>query len=54
MWALPGLRMYKGETIDTTLERIARAELGLTIDPRDKILVGQFTRKFKPLVKFPT
>jgi len=47
VWALPGLRMYKGETIDTTLERIARAELGLTIDPRDKILVGQFTRKFK-------
>ncbi len=46
-WALPGLRMLKGESIDDTLRRIARQEVGLTIDPRGKILLGQYVGKFK-------
>lgn len=36
VWALPGLRMYKGESINDTLRRIAKDELGLTIDPEKK------------------
>jgi 8-oxo-dGTP pyrophosphatase MutT (NUDIX family) len=46
-WALPGLRMYKGENIDDTLRRIAQQEVGLEIDLRQKILLGQFVGKFK-------
>ncbi len=46
-WALPGLRMHKGESIDDTLRRIARQEVGLEIDPRQKVLLGQFVGKFK-------
>jgi ADP-ribose pyrophosphatase YjhB (NUDIX family) len=46
-WALPGLRMLKGETIDDTLRRIAQQEVGLEIDPRQKVLLGQFVGKFK-------
>lgn len=46
-WALPGLRMYKGESIDDTLVRIAKAELGITIDPSKKKLLGQYVGKFK-------
>ena len=46
-WALPGLRMFKGESIDDTLRRIARQEVGLEIDPRQKVLLGQFVGKFK-------
>lgn len=47
VWALPGLRMYKGESIDDTLQRIAKAEVGLDIDTSDKELLGQFVGKFK-------
>ncbi len=47
VWALPGLRMYKGEGIDDTLRRIGRAELGLEIDPRGKVLLGQFVGRFR-------
>jgi ADP-ribose pyrophosphatase YjhB (NUDIX family)/GNAT superfamily N-acetyltransferase len=46
-WALPGLRMFKGESIDDTLRRIARQEVGLEIDPRQKVLLGQFVGRFK-------
>jgi ADP-ribose pyrophosphatase YjhB (NUDIX family) len=47
VWALPGLRMYKGESIDDTLRRIAKQELGLGIDPSKRVFVGQFVGKFK-------
>ena len=47
VWALPGLRMYKGETIDDTLRRIARQELGLDIETRGKTIIGQFVGKFR-------
>ena len=47
LWALPGLRMYKGEAIDDTLKRIAQKELGLDIDTSRKIILGQFVGKFK-------
>lgn len=47
VWALPGLRMYKGEDIDGTLQRIAEKELGLAIDTSNKVLLGQFVGKFK-------
>jgi ADP-ribose pyrophosphatase YjhB (NUDIX family) len=47
VWALPGLRMYKGENIDDTLQRIAQKELGLRIDTSNKVIIGQFVGKFK-------
>lgn len=47
MWALPGLRMYKGEEIADTLKRIAEQEVGLNIDPDRAKLVGQYVGKFK-------
>ncbi|HSX28736.1 MAG TPA: NUDIX domain-containing protein [Candidatus Saccharimonadales bacterium] len=47
VWALPGLRMYKDEGIDDTLIRIARQEVGIDINPKDKVLIGQFVGKFK-------
>lgn len=46
-WALPGLRMYKDETIDDTIQRIARAEVGLELDVAQKVLLGQYVGKFK-------
>ncbi len=46
-WALPGLRMYKNESIDDTLKRIAQQEVGLAIDVSTKQLLGQFVGKFK-------
>jgi len=45
-WALPGLRMYKGENIDDTLVRIAKQELGLDIDPSERKFLGQYVGKF--------
>lgn len=47
VWALPGLRMYKGEDIDDTLRRIAKKEIGLDIDPTDRVFLGQFVGKFR-------
>lgn len=47
VWALPGLRMYKGENIDNTLKRIAQQELGLKINPKQKVFIDQFVGKFK-------
>lgn len=47
VWALPGLRMYKGEEIEDTLKRIAKQELGLRIDPSQRIFLGQYVGKFQ-------
>ncbi len=47
VWALPGLRMYKGESIDQTMRRIAKQEVGLDIDPGSRRFVGQYVGKFK-------
>jgi hypothetical protein len=46
-WALPGLRMFKPESIDETLRRIAKNEIGINIETNKKILLGQFVGKFK-------
>jgi ADP-ribose pyrophosphatase YjhB (NUDIX family) len=45
-WALPGLRMFKGENIKDTLLRIADKELGLKIDPSQKEFLDQYVGKF--------
>jgi ADP-ribose pyrophosphatase YjhB (NUDIX family) len=45
-WALPGLRMFKGENIEYTLTRIADKELGLKIDPSQREFLGQYVGKF--------
>jgi 8-oxo-dGTP pyrophosphatase MutT (NUDIX family) len=45
-WALPGLRMLKGENIEDTLIRIANQELGLKIDPSEKQFLGQYVGMF--------
>lgn len=47
VWALPGLRMYKGEDINDTIKRVAKQELGLIIDPEKRVFVGQYVGKFK-------
>ena len=46
-WALPGLRMFKSESINDTLKRIAQQELGLEIDAENKEFLAQFVGKFK-------
>lgn len=46
-WALPGLRMFKPESIEDTLCRIAKRELGLTIDPGDRTFLGQYVGRFR-------
>lgn len=45
-WALPGLRMNKGEEIDDTLKRIAKQEVGLDIETKNKRFLGQRVGKF--------
>lgn len=45
-WALPGLRMFKGEKIEDTLKRIAQKELGLNIDPTSRSFLGQYVGMF--------
>lgn len=47
VWAFPGLRMLKGEEINDTLERIAFWELGLKVNFKDKLFLGQFVGKFQ-------
>jgi hypothetical protein len=47
VWAFPGLRMMKSEEINDSLERIAYTELGLKINFKKKIYLGQFVGKFK-------
>lgn len=46
-WALPGLRMLKGESIDDTLVRIAQNELSLKVDTSTKVFLGQYVGRFK-------
>lgn len=46
VWALPGLRMLKGETIDDTLRRVVHHEAGLVIDPSHKRFIGQYVGRF--------
>ncbi|MCJ7792653.1 MAG: NUDIX domain-containing protein [Candidatus Marinimicrobia bacterium] len=45
-WALPGLRMLKGENFDDTIKRIAEKELGLQVNPNKKRLLGVYVGKF--------
>jgi 8-oxo-dGTP pyrophosphatase MutT (NUDIX family) len=47
VWALPGLRMHKPESIEDTLRRIARVELGLEIDPAQRTFLGQYVGRFR-------
>lgn len=44
-WALPGLRMFKPESIQDTITRIAQAELGLSLAPK-MTLLGQYVGRF--------
>jgi ADP-ribose pyrophosphatase YjhB (NUDIX family) len=46
-WALPGLRMMKPEGIEDTLKRIARAEIGVEIDPERREFIGQYVGRFR-------
>lgn len=46
-WALPGLRMFKGETIDDVIARIAEDELGVQVDVDGKRFLGQYVGRFK-------
>lgn len=46
-WALPGLRMFKPETISDTLCRVAQNEVGLKIDTGSARLLGQFVGQFQ-------
>lgn len=44
-WALPGLRMFKGENIDNVLDRIAKQEIGLRLQS-ERVLMNQYVGKF--------
>jgi 8-oxo-dGTP pyrophosphatase MutT (NUDIX family) len=46
-WALPGLRMFKPESIDDTIARIAEDELGLRVDVDGRRFLGQYVGRFK-------
>jgi ADP-ribose pyrophosphatase YjhB (NUDIX family) len=46
-WALPGLRMFKGESIDDVIARIAEDELGVRVDVDRKRFLGQYVGRFK-------
>ncbi len=46
-WALPGLRMFKGEGIDDVIARIAEDELGVEVDVAGKRFLGQYVGRFK-------
>ena len=46
-WALPGLRILKGEHIDDVLNRIARQELGLKVEVSKSIFLGQYVGMFR-------
>lgn len=51
LWALPGLRMFKGETLEASLERIAQTETGMRINPKDRTLVNQAVGHFQSPVR---
>ncbi|MFI0407105.1 NUDIX domain-containing protein [Actinomadura sp. 3N508] len=46
-WALPGLRMFKPESIDDVIARVAEDELGLAVDVDGKRFLGQYVGRFK-------
>ena len=46
-WALPGLRMLKGEGIHDTLRRIVHHELNMDPVLDESVLIGQFVGRFK-------
>jgi ADP-ribose pyrophosphatase YjhB (NUDIX family) len=46
-WALPGLRMLKGETINGCIQRIALTEVGCRINPERKVFVNQAVGRFR-------
>lgn len=46
-WALPGRRLYRNESVDECLARIAHDELGLTLATDDKELVSQAIARFR-------
>ena len=46
-WALPGLRMMKPEGIEDTLIRIARSEIGVSIDPDRREFIAQYVGRFR-------
>lgn len=47
MWALPGLRMHRPESVSDTLRRIARDQVGLEIDVEHRVFVGQYVGRFR-------
>jgi ADP-ribose pyrophosphatase YjhB (NUDIX family) len=47
VWALPGLRMLKPESIEDTIVRIGQRELGLELDPAGRVFLGQYVGRFR-------
>ena len=47
MWALPGLRMHRPESVADTLRRIARDQVGLEIDVDSRVFLGQYVGRFR-------
>jgi ADP-ribose pyrophosphatase YjhB (NUDIX family) len=45
-WALPGLRIFKHESIDDCLARIARDEVGIDVEAAQARYVGQSVVEF--------
>jgi ADP-ribose pyrophosphatase YjhB (NUDIX family) len=46
-WALPGLRKMKPKGIEDMFARIARNEIGITIDSTNRRFIGQYVGRFK-------
>lgn len=47
VWALPGLRMHRPESVSDTLRRIARDQVGLEIDADTRMFLGQYVGRFR-------
>jgi ADP-ribose pyrophosphatase YjhB (NUDIX family) len=47
MWALPGLRMHRPESVADTLRRIARDQVGLEINVDERVFLGQYVGRFR-------
>lgn len=47
LWALPGLRMHRPESVSDTLRRIARDQTGLEIDADTRRFLGQYVGRFR-------
>lgn len=46
-WALPGLRMFKPESIEDVICRIAEDEIGLDVDVAGRAFLGQYVGRFR-------